>query len=357
MWSARCIGARNALIASPAFQRMALRFPLTRLIARRHARRLFDLVAGFTYTQTLLACVELDLFSRLCEGPIHIESLARTVGLSVTAMRRLAEAATAIGLLHQLGDGRIALGVLGAALVGNPGVAAMIAHHRHLYSDLADPLGVLRSPGRGGLAAFWDYNRGDESGAVADYSALMAASLPPVATQLLDAYDVRRHRRLLEIGGGEGVFLSKVHERAPRVQLGLFDLPAVIERARPRLGDMVKLHPDDFRSGPLPEGYDCIALVRVLHDHGDDIALALLGAIRRALPSGGTLLIAEPMQGARGAEPVGATYFGWYLLAMGSGCARTPKQIGSLIDNAGFRRWSKLRTRLPLVASAIVARA
>ena len=42
-----------------------------------------------------------------------------------------------------------------------------------------------------------------------------------------------------------------------------------------------------------------------------------------ALPADGTLLLAEPMAGSRGAEPVGDAYFGFYLLAMGSGRPRT----------------------------------
>ena len=44
------------------------RFPLTRPIARRRARELFDLCAGFVYSQVLLACVRLRLFEILAEG-------------------------------------------------------------------------------------------------------------------------------------------------------------------------------------------------------------------------------------------------------------------------------------------------
>jgi demethylspheroidene O-methyltransferase len=45
------------LIASARFQRWAAGFFLTRWIARRKARSVFDLVAGFVYSQTCLpAC-------------------------------------------------------------------------------------------------------------------------------------------------------------------------------------------------------------------------------------------------------------------------------------------------------------
>jgi len=43
----------------------------------------------------------------------------------------------------------------------------------------------------------------------------------------------------------------------------------------------------------LPTGADIISLVRVVHDHDDDAALAILKRCRQALPQGGTLLLAQ----------------------------------------------------------------
>lgn len=349
---------RNALLSSATFQRRAARFWPSRPIARRHARRLFDLVAGFTYSQTLFACVQIDLFARLSGGPATLAELGVGADLPLPAIERLVRAAEAIGMVERLRDGRVMLGVAGAALAGNPGVSAMIAHHVHLYADLADPVALLRRGGGGGaLDRFWAYARASGADAVADYSALMAASHLPVATQVLDAYDVSPHRRLLDIGGGEGVFLEQVRRRAPALELGLFDLPAVVARTPARLGGSVALCGGDFLTDAIPRGYDCITLIRVLHDHDDAQALALLKAIRAAIAPGGRLLIGEPMAGAAGAEPVGATYFGLYLLAMGSGRARSPAEIGALLGQAGFARWETRRTALPLTAGVVVASA
>jgi demethylspheroidene O-methyltransferase len=93
----------------------------------------------------------------------------------------------------------------------------------------------------------------------------------------------------------------------------------------------------------------------VLHDHDDAPAASLLARVRDALPTGGRLLIVEPMAGTRGAEPAGHAYFGMYLLAMGSGRPRTPGEIGAMAIQAGFRRWHLLRNPLPLVARVLVA--
>jgi demethylspheroidene O-methyltransferase len=354
------------LLANPAFQSWALRFPLTRPVARRRARALFDLTAGFVYSQILAACVQLDLFETLRHGPRDIASLARTLNLPPDETGRLLRAAAALKLTAVTRRGEYRLGERGAALLGNPGVAALIGHHGLLYADMADPVGLLRR-GAGTLAGYWPYAAGGDRAAIgADqvtaYSALMAASNGMIAAQLLQAYDIRQHRHLMDVGGGEGAFLRAAAAAAPGLLLTLFDLPAVAARAESCLaqaGLAGRTHAlgGDFFAEPLPQGADLITLLRVIHDHGDDAALALLRNVRAALPQGGTLLLAEPMAETRGAEPAGDAYFGFYLLAMGSGRPRSSRQLCAMLLAAGFRRPRALRTSAPMLAGVIVATA
>jgi demethylspheroidene O-methyltransferase len=69
------------------------------------------------------------------------------------------------------------------------------------------------------------------------------------------------------------------------------------------------------------------------------------------------LLLAEPMAGAAGAEPMGAAYFGMYLMAMGSGRSRTAQELAALLRAAGFDRIRTRPTALPLQAGLMLARA
>jgi demethylspheroidene O-methyltransferase len=356
-------GVRDRLVTRPGFRAWAARFWLTRPIARRRARALFDLCAGFTYSQILLACVELDVFARLSGGPRSVGALAPGFGLGVEATERLLAAAAALGLVERRGDA-YGLGPLGAAMVDNPAVAAMVRHHGGLYADLADPVGLLRA-GQGAMAGYWAYARAAEPGAlggheVAAYSELMAASQPLVAAEVLDAYDVRRHRVLMDVAGGDGRFLVAAGARAPGLQLVLFDLPAVAARAEARFAEAgvtgrSRIVGGDVFRDALPGGCDLVSLVRVVHDHDDAGAMAILRAVRAALAAGGTLLLAEPMAGVRGAETVGDAYFGMYLLAMGSGRARTPRMLCAMLLDAGFRTARLRRTATPLQTGLIVA--
>jgi demethylspheroidene O-methyltransferase len=359
---------REGLAAKPGFRRWAARFPLTRPFARRRARALFDLCAGFVYTQVLLACVRLRVFAILAEAPLTTERLAPRLGLGIEATERLMAAAASLQLTARRSDGTWTLGQLGAAMIGNDGIAAMVEHHAMLYADLADPVALLRKP-RGGnaLSGYWAYSGAESPGAVEperirDYTALMAASQPMVAEEVLATYRFDRHRCVLDVGGGNGAFLRAVAAEAPALRLMLFDLPAVAQEAQARfaaagLGARATCHGGDFTQDALPQGADLVTLVRVLHDHDDDVAQGLLRRIRAALPPGGRLLLAEPMAGTAGAEPMGEAYFGFYLLAMGRGRPRTPEEIRTMLAAAGFSESRLLPTPTPLLTRVIVAEA
>lgn len=368
-WRDTLAAWRDRLVASHRFQRWAAGFWLTRPIARRRAAELFDLVAGFVYTQVLAACVRLDLFEHLSRsGPQTVDELARRGALSVRAMQRLLDAAVSIRLLERRSAGRYGLGPLGAPLVGNAGLKAMIEHHAALYADLRDPVALLRDEGAGSaMSAYWPYAAYPTSDTlpeqrVAEYSALMTASQPMVIDEVLDAWGFHRHRRVLDVGGGEGRFVSALAQRAPGLELMLFDLPPVAALARQRLAslglaDRVQTFGGSFFEDPLPQGADLVTLVRVLFDHDDEHALAILKAARAALPSGGTVLVAEPMAQTPGAHAMGDAYFGFYLLAMGRGKARSVQDMRRLLTQAGFVDFRAVKTRLPLQAGVVVARA
>jgi demethylspheroidene O-methyltransferase len=357
---------RDRLLASPRFHRFAAAFWPTRLVARRRAAALFDLCAGFVYSRVLGAVVRTRLLERLAEGPAEAERLAALTGLPGEAVERLLLAAAGLGLVERRTAGRWGLGARGAELLATPGLPAMIAHHELLYADLADPLALLcRPPGTARLARHWPYARAADPTAlsaeeVGPYSALMAATQPMVAAELLGLRPLRRARRLLDVGGGEGAFLAAVAARFPKLELVLFDLPAVAERARARLAaaglaERVRVVGGDFRRDPLPGGCDVASLVRILHDHDDTTVLELLRAVRAALLPGGTVLIAEPLADTPGAERVG-TYFTLYLAAMGSGRPRRADELVELLRRAGFVRPRLHRTRLPLIARVLSAR-
>lgn len=366
-WSDWVRDKRDRLVASPRFRRFAATFPLTRPIARRRARAVFDLCAGFVYTQVLFACVKLRLFDLLAQGPRDIADVAAVTRLPVDGARRLLEAAVSLRLLERRGEGRYGLGALGAPLVGDAGLTAMIEHHAIFYADLADPLPLLRGEvAETALSRYWSYSRRPNSNGLASgdtdaFTTLMSASQTLIADEVLAGYSFASHRCLLDVAGGDGTFVSAVAARYPSLRVQLFDLPPVAQRANARfaaagLGARAAAHGGDFLHDALPEGADIVSIVRVLHDHDDPSVLTLLRAVHRALPHGGTLLIAEPLADTPGAEPMGAAYFGLYLLAMGQGRPRSANELTRMLQSVGFAHVKRVSTPTPLQTSVLVAR-
>jgi demethylspheroidene O-methyltransferase len=365
-WRERFSDFRNSKVADPAFRRWAARFAPTRFFARKQAAALFDLTAGFVYSQILCSCVRLNLFDTLAAGPLATLEIASRAGLPPDGARRLLKAAAALDLMEERAGDRFALGALGAALVGNEGVKAMILHHQILYDDLRDPLALLAGETASQLQRYWVYADGSsasdpEPHRHADYTRLMAASQAFVTTEILDAYPLARHRRLLDVGGGDATFLLAAAKAAPELELAMFDLPPVATIARQRLlaaglSGRAKAYGGSFFEDPLPPGADLVTLNRVLHDHDDGAALTILKAIRRAISADGTVLVTEPMAGTRGAEASGDAYFGFYLLAMGQGRPRTEDEISRMLGLAGFGDIRRVRTNTPLIARILSAR-
>lgn len=363
------IARRNAVFANPRFQHWAARLPLIRRIARSRADAAFDLLAGFAYSQVLRAFVEGGLFDILADGPLPAATIAERMGLSEAAALTLLRAGRALMLSEEAGPDRWMLGEQGAVFAANPGVQAMVRHHRLLYADLADPLALLRADRREAtqLSRFWTYagalhGAGERGAQTTEYSQLMAASQHFVADEVLASVSFRGVRRLLDIGGGHGAFLQAIGTAWPQLGLGLFDLPEVAETGRAVLAeavgaDRVTAHPGNFFKDSIPQGYDMVSLVRILHDHDDEPVRALLANIRASLAPGSRLLIAEPMARIPGAEPMGEAFFGLYLWAMGSGRARSPAEIIAILHAAGFARARLVATAQPVNASVIMAQA
>ena len=347
----RWVAARNRLLAAPAFQKFAVAFPPFRPVSRQRSRQLFDLLAGFTYSQVLYATVKLGLIEMLKDRPLDLAALAARTGWPAERLERLLKAASALKILETTSTGSYTLGIHGAALAGNPWIARFITHHHLLYEDLEDPLAVLSGEKKHNkLKDFWNYA---ETPHAADYTALMAASQEAVAAEILNTYDFSQHRHLIDVGGSNGTFLAAVADKHPSLKLSLFDLPAVAEIARTRLGGRAEVHGGSFLTDELPQGPDVATLIRIAHDHDDPSVLRMLSAIRRMLPPGGTLILAEPLSGHPATAPITDAYFGLYFAAMGQGRTRTPAEIEKLSREAGFSSLRMLKTRNPVVTGLL----
>jgi len=355
---ARFLLWRNRLLRNPTFQKWAARLPISQSIARRRATDLHHILAGFVYSQTLSASYKLGLLECLKDQIATLDEIAEHCDLERQAALTLVNAATSIDLLQKASDTHWTLGELGASIHGNPGVQSMLRHHDLLYQDMSDPAQLLRHREQASLRGYWPYVDGDHTdpAAAARYSELMADSQHLIANHILDAINLTGKTRLLDVGGGTGTFARLAAKRFPTSRTAIFDLPQVIASISPKHSHQLQSYAGDMFKNALPNNFNVISLIRILHDHDDTLVEELLSRCFDALPNGGQLIIAEPMAGTRKAESIGHTYFGFYLWAMGSGRPRTKSEITSMLGRAGFCGINEKKTHIPALVRVIVAK-
>jgi demethylspheroidene O-methyltransferase len=359
--------------AHPGLYRWSIGNPFTRWLTRRRTRQLFDLMAGFVHSQVLLGCVRLDLFHSLHRAPASLMDLAHRTNLAPPVLQRLLLSAVALGLLEHRSHGRFGLGPLGVPLAQHEGIAQMIEHNHLLYQDMQDPLQFLGNAWQGGMADYWPYAHAKPEPApglndldkFTRYSELMAASQGFVVHEILSSYFFAEHHCVLDVGAGRGRFACELALHAPHLKVKMFDLPPVLALAQgyvqtQGLSDRVSLHPGSFLNDPLPQGADLVTLVRVAHDHPDEVVLQILQKAYDALPLGGGILLAEPMaqskwEGGSGEASVDA-YFHFYLLAMGDGRLRTPQELMAMMQAVGFTHVERVPNAMPIHAQILLGR-
>ena len=370
-WHDRMLAWLERLYASPRLYSFSLTNPFTRWVTRRRTQKLFDLMAGFVHTQVMLGCIRLDLFKMLHQAPADLQQIAARVNMPAPVLQRLLLSAVSLGLLECRSQSRFGLGPLGVPLATHDGIAAMIEHNHLLYADMQDPVGFLNNAWQGDMAAYWPYAHDAQAATRAAqdkfsrYSDLMAASQGFVVEEILSSYFFDEHQCVLDVGAGKGRFACDMAAHAPHLKVKLFDLPPVLELAKNNvqqrgMSERMSFYPGSFLHDELPQGADLVTLVRVAHDHPDDVVKQLLQKIHAALPLGGVLLLAEPMAQTMSASQSGSAqadaYFHFYLLAMGAGRLRTPEELMRLMAEAGFGQIEHLPKAMPIHAQLIVAR-
>jgi demethylspheroidene O-methyltransferase len=353
----------------PELYRWSIGNPVTRWLTQRRTRDIFDLMSGFVHSQVLLTCVRLNLFSLVKQAPATLDELATTTKVPAAALQRLILAAVSLRLLEHRSQHRFGLGPLGAPIATHDGIRAMVEHNNLLYHDMAEPTDFLLDSWRGQMAGYWPYAHMKAPAAQTDfnhdhvdrYSALMAASQTFVIEEILSTYAFRRHKRVLDVGGGKGRFIAALASRERHLALQWFDLPPVLPIAKQfhasvGLTGGVEYSPGSFFDDELPHGADLVTLIRVAHDHDDDAVVCILKKIYSALPSGGTLLLAEPMAQEIGHEAHGDAYFHFYLLAMGAGRLRKPSELKRMLRESGFNSVEQLDNAMPIHARILIAR-
>jgi hypothetical protein len=166
---------------------------------------------------------------------------------------------------------------------------------------------------------------------------------------VLASYDFSAHRKVVDVGGGQGATVGAILRNTPHLTGILFDLPQVVNnvalsgeiahRCEIAAGDMLE---------SVPAGADAYLLKRVLMDWSDEVAVRALANCADAMVEDGKILVIEPIL-PEGNQPSVSKFLDLTMLVMqGGGRVRTEGEHRALFEAAGLEVTRIISTPSPL---------
>jgi hypothetical protein len=297
---------------------------------------------GILAAQAIHAAVTFGIPDLLASGPKSAEELAHVCGAHAPTLERLLRALTSIELFRRLPDGRYKNSP-GTEILRRDQPQSLWGEGMFLPAQFVwRPLGELTESIRTGETAFdrvfgqgiFEYLAEHPDDAEA-FNCVMAQEILWTTPALLRAYDFSRFKRLVDVGGGYGVFLSHILAATPGLEGVLFDQSQVVAKARDSfpaaIAERTTIVPGSFFDC-VPQGGDAYLLRRIIHDWNDGEALKILINVHNAMTPQGTLLVVEGLIDSP-TRPVGLMDL--MMLVLG-GRERTESEFRNLFSNAGF---------------------
>ncbi|BBY43572.1 methyltransferase [Mycolicibacterium celeriflavum] len=319
---------------------------------------ILDLFLGMYYFQFLASAVELDLFTLLSRSPgLTRDEVAEHLKLENQPARILLLGCSAVGLLRKEGDRYFntsgAERFFSKAHPANMVPAVRMANHIQ-YRPMARFAEALKANTNVGLqeipgSASNLYMRLAENPPLEKiFHEMMSLVSFGTAAFLAETLDLSRHRRLLDVGGGEAVNATILAGRWPDLHVTVLDLPTVAESTRARLAaqgmaERVTAVGGDCFAEELPGGFDAMLFSRFLSIWSEEKVRSLLAKAARALRPGASLYVIEALQDDDEMGPPFVAHLCAYFLtlASGEGMVRTWPEWMSWLEEAGFQSFSR----------------
>ncbi len=245
--------------------------------------------------RTVCAAVELGVFEALASGPRSVSEVAERVSASERGAGLLLDALEALGYVQSRG-GRYA-----ATPATRKWLMQSFARGIPFFESMVfDRWGHLVESIRRGapVASGFEWLEGHPERWAA-YEEAMCVIAQTAAPEIVSKTRLSRAaRRLLDIGGGHGVYAIEFCRIHKDLSAAIFDLPPALEIARrtiaaENMAGRISMSEGDLRSDDFGSGYDIVLLFNILHCFRAEENADLLRRISRAMTLGGTVAVLE----------------------------------------------------------------
>jgi SAM-dependent methyltransferase len=291
--------------------------------------------AGFMASKHLFVASEMGLFAALGEGPRTIDEIAASVGVARRLARISADACVALGLLRREGE-RYANAPDAQAFLTGRGPMDLRPWARFwnrisypAWQQLED---ALRGTERPGVHAALTPEMAEI------FSKGVEGFTRGAANAFADVYDVARHSKILDVGGGTGSFLQYVLAKHPRLNATLFELPSTAAVARKLAANgSIAIVEGDALVGPFPEGHDLVIVANLAHYFGPEKNRTLLRTLRSAVAPRGRIALIDFWTDDTHTQPVmAALVAGEFAVHQPEGDVYSVTEVRAWLEETGW---------------------
>ena len=305
---------------------------------RLTTRRLNEMAFAFRHSATLVAAIDVGLFTAVSEGAHGPEEAAQKIGVPVENAERLMIACAALDLLRKEGGGYSNVPDVEKYLVKTSPTYFgdyLVYQTRNDWDGWKNITSVVRPP-RARYESMWRDAQAARAFTVAGYNSSISAG-----HKLAREFNFSDHSLFLDLGGGSGCYSIAACLRHPGLRAVVFDHPyvcAVAEEfiAQAGLSDRIQTHPGNFFETEYPRGADLISYITPLQVYEKDDVQRLIKKAVDALEPGGTVLIVEYMLADDKTAPLDSVFRHLMGLAPGrEGRVNTGAEFCEYLRNAG----------------------
>ncbi len=155
-------------------------------------------------------------------------------------------------------------------------------------------------------------------------------------------------RRLLDVGGGHGLYSIMLCKRHPQLIATIVDSPKPLEQTKTiieseQMSKQISVQSGDFFVDDLGKGYDMALLFNIVHLFTAERNLELLKRVASALNPGGTIVIFDQLLGGEFGKllRLAHTFYGFLFLVTTGGQVYTFNELSELLSESGFGRPTK----------------
>ncbi|MGE8433570.1 methyltransferase [Chryseobacterium joostei] len=264
--------------------------------------KMFEFLGGLWLNGCIKTAAELNIADLLTDGPKTTSFLAGQTQSHEKQLYRVMRALSSAGIFEESENRTFALNDLGAALQTDvPGTAknfiiTIMSEHLPAYGDLtyAVQTGKIPFDHIYGKDLWKFYKENPKMGE--NFGKGMTGMSGMELRGIIENYDFIPYKKIVDIGGGNGVMIHTILDNAPNSYGIIFDEANVIEKT-------IQMIPEHLKErcsvaigsffDKIPEGADLYTMKWIIHDWSDEECIQILKNCYNAMPKGAKLLIID----------------------------------------------------------------